>query len=186
MRDEQIVDLYFARDEQAITETDRKYGSYCFSVANAVLNDREDAAEAVNDTWHRAWNSIPPHRPVALKLYLAKITRNLAFSAYRARCAYKRGGGETELALEELAGCVSGTGTAEDVVNVRELGQAIQRFLEDCPQRDRNIFIRRYFHVESAGQIAARYGLKEDNVNKILSRMRKKLKNHLTKEGYTL
>lgn len=186
MDDSKILELYLARDERAIGETDRKYGSYCFRVANAILNDREDAAEVVNDTWYQAWNSIPPQRPAVLKLYLAKITRNLAFSAYRSRRAGKRGGGEMELALEELGDCVGTSGNAEDAVNARELAAAIQSFLGTLPQRDRHIFIRRYFHVDSVETIALQYGLKSDSVHQILSRTRRKLKTHLIKEGYIL
>lgn len=184
MNDDQILDLYFARDERAITETDTKYGAYCLQVADRILSDSLDAEEAVNDTWLRAWNTIPPKRPSVLKLYLAKITRNLAFSKYRALTAEKRGGGEIALALDELAGCI---GTEEDIgsrLNKQELTESIQRLLEGVPPRDRNIFIRRYFFVESTADIAARYGLKESNVLMILTRVRKKLKEHLIKEGY--
>lgn len=101
MDDKLILDLYFARDEQAITETERKYGSYCYHVANRILDNREDSKETVSDTLLRTWHSIPPHRPDFLKLFLAKITRNLAFSRWRASAAIKRGGGEMELAEKD-------------------------------------------------------------------------------------
>ena len=106
MEDEAILDLYFARDEAALAETNRKYGSYCFTVANAVLDCREDAEETVSDTLLRTWDAIPPQRPKYLRLFLAKIARNLAFTRWRKKNARRRGGGETELALEELAGCI--------------------------------------------------------------------------------
>ena len=108
MDDNAIIELYFARDEQAITETDRKYGSYCYGIANRILSSREDCEETLSDTYYHTWNAIPPQRPDVFKLFLAKITRNLAFSRWRKLSAAKRGGGETELVLEELAGCIPG------------------------------------------------------------------------------
>lgn len=184
MKDEKIIDLYFARDEMAITETDIKYGSYCFSVANNILNSREDSEEAVSDTWLRAWTTIPPQRPGVLKMYLAKITRNLAFSVYRTRTAAKRGGGEMELALEELDRCLPSRVSVESTVNAKELGRAVRAFLDTVSEREQNIFIRRYFFVEEIGEIAVRYGMKTVNVQKILSRTRQKLRKFLIQEGY--
>lgn len=186
MQDDQIVELYIARDQRAVTETELKYGVYCLQVANNILRDQQDSEEAVNDTWLRAWNSIPPQRPEILKLFLAKITRNLAFSRYRARTAEKRGGGEMLLALEELSDCVGSDDRPESALEMRELTGAIQRFLETAQPRDRHIFIRRYFFVDTTADIARRYGLKESNVLMILTRIRKKLKTHLIKEGYWL
>lgn len=183
MHDNQIVDLYIARDERAIGETNQKYGTYCLQVANHILSDRQDAEETVNDTWLRAWNSIPPNRPGVLKLYLAKITRNLSFSRYRAQTAQKRGGGEIMVALDELAECVGNGEDIESRLDRQELTASIQRLLKTVSLRDRNIFIRRYFFVESIADIAQRYGLKESNVLMILTRVRKKLKEHLIKEG---
>ena len=107
MNDEQILDLYFARDEQAVAETDRKYGGYCFTLANSILHSDQDAEETVSDTYLRAWNTIPPKRPGIFKMFLAKITRNLAFSRWRSMNAEKRGGGEMTLVLEELDDCSS-------------------------------------------------------------------------------
>lgn len=186
MQDDQILELYINRDERAVAETDLKYGLYCMQVADSILQDQQDSEETVNDTWLRAWNSIPPHSPQILKLFLAKITRNLAFSRYRARTAQKRGGGQIEQALEELSDCVSACDDPESAFEVRELTASIQRLLETISTRDRNVFIRRYFFVESTEDIARRYGLKESNVHMILTRTRKKLKTHLLKEGYWL
>ena len=104
MSDEEIIALYFARDEQALAQTDAKYGPYCFSLANAILPSREDAEEALNDTYLKAWQTMPPKKPAVLRLFLAKITRNLAFSRWRNLTAQKRGGGEMQLLLDELAG----------------------------------------------------------------------------------
>ncbi|MBE6923943.1 MAG: RNA polymerase sigma factor [Ruminococcaceae bacterium] len=186
MNDDQILDLYFARDERAIRETNETYGAYCMQVAERILCDRQDAEEMVNDTLLRAWHTIPPKRPVVFKLYLAKIVRNLAFSRYRARAAEKRGGGELTLALEELSECVGGGDDPQERVDVKELTVAIQRFLDTVSPRDRKIFIRRYFFVESTADIASRFGLKESNVLMILVRVRKKLKGYLIKEGFWL
>lgn len=186
MEDNAILELYFAREERAIVETDRKYGGYCYSVANRILCSPEDSEETVSDTYWHTWNSIPPQRPGFLKLFLAKITRNLAFTRWRKLSAEKRGGGETELVLEELAGCIPGTEQIDDRLNARELAAAIRRFLDTLPERDQDIFLRRYFFVEDAEAIAVRYGMKRTNVNLILSRTRAKLKTYLAQEGYIL
>ena len=167
MEDNAIIELYFARDEQAITETDRKYGNYCYGIANRILCSCEDAEETVSDTYFHTWNAIPPQRPDVFKLFLAKITRNLAFSRWRKLTAAKRGGGETELVLEELA-------------------KTIRAFLDTLPQREQDLFLRRYFYLEDPQTIAQRHKIRRSNVNLILSRTRAKLKAYLTQEGYNL
>lgn len=186
MNDEQILDLYFARDEQAVAETDRKYGGYCFSLANSILHNDQDAEEAVSDTYLKAWNTIPPKRPGIFKMFLAKITRNLAFSRWRGRNAEKRGGGEMELVLEELEDCIAASGGVEDGLNAKELASAIRSFLNTLPAREQDIFLRRYFFVEESGVIAQRYGMKSATVLRTLSRTREKLKKYLTQEGYAV
>ena len=186
MEDNAILDLYFARDEQAIMETDRKYGGYCYSIANRILNSEDDSEETVSDTYLRAWNAIPPQRPAFFKLFLAKIARNLAFTRWRKQTAAKRGGGETELVLEELAGCIPGPERIDDQLNAWELAKTIRSFLDTLPKREQDIFLRRYFYVEDADAIAQCYGTKRANVNLILSRTRNKLKTYLTQEGYYL
>ncbi len=186
MEDEQILDLYFARDEQAVAETDRKYGAYCFSLANTILHNAEDAQETVSDTYLQTWNAIPPQRPNVLKLFLAKITRNLAFTRWRKNTAQKRGGGELELVLEELEGCIASAGSVEDRLNGQELASAIRTFLDTLPRREQDIFLRRYFFVEETGVIAARYGMKPGTVRRSLSRTRSKLKHYLMQEGYAV
>ncbi len=184
MEDEAILDLYFARSEQAVAETDRKYGRYCFTLANAILNDAQDAEEAVSDTYLKAWNTIPPKRPQVFRMFLAKITRNFAFSRWRSNTAAKRGGGETALVLEELAGCLAASGSVEDRVNARDLAQSIRDFLDTLPNREQDIFLRRYFFLEDSAAIASRYAMKPATVLRTLSRTREKLRAHLTKEGY--
>lgn len=186
MEDEQILDLYFARDQQAVVETDRKYGGYCFSLANNILNNTQDAEETVSDAYWQTWNAIPPKRPGVFRMFLAKITRNLAFSRWRRYTAHKRGGGELELVLEELEGCIAAAGNVEDGLNARELEKTIRSFLDTLPERDQDIFLRRYFFVEESDTIARRYNMRPATVLKILSRTRMKLKKYLTQEGYYL
>ena len=186
MEDQEILELYFARDEQAIAETDRKYGSYCYSVANRILCSKEDSEETVSDTYLRAWNAIPPQRPTFLKLFLAKITRNLAFTRWRKLSATKRGGGATELVLEELSECIPGPERVDDQLNAWELAKTIRSFLNSLSRREQDIFLQRYFYAEDADTIAQCYGMKRQNVNLILSRTRAKLKSYLMQEGYYL
>lgn len=186
MEDEEILDLYFARDEQAVVETDKKYGGYCFTLANGILNSRQDAEETVSDTYWKAWTAIPPKRPSVFKMFLAKITRNLAFSRWRSLSADKRGAGEMELVLTELESCIPAPGGVEDRMNAKELVAAIRRFLNTLPAREQDIFLRRYFFVEESGIIAKRYGMKPATVLRTLSRTREKLKTYLTQEGYAV
>lgn len=184
MEDRQIVELYRQRNTDAIKETDSKYGAYCFSIADNILHSPEDAEECVNDTWLNAWNTIPPQKPVKLRMFLAKITRNLSFNRFNARSAQKRGGGETALVLDELAECLASESDVESAYDAKELGQCIQRFVRALPEREGNVFLRRYFFTEPVAAIAKRCGLTENNVMVILSRTRKKLKTHLIKEGF--
>lgn len=184
MEDTKILDLYFARDEQAVKETDRKYGAYCFSLANSILQNKQDAEEAVSDTYWKVWTAIPPKRPAVLKLYLAKITRNVSFSRWRNLRAEKRGGGEMPLVLEELSLCIAAHGSVEDSVNGKELARAIRSFLDTLSPREQDIFLRRYFFVEESERIACRYGMKTATVQRTLARTRTKLKNYLMQEGY--
>lgn len=186
MEDTKIIDLYFARDEQAIAETDKKYGRYCFVLANSILSNVQDAEEAVSDTYLKTWNAIPPHRPAVFRLFLAKITRNLAFTRWRGLNAEKRGGGTMALVLEELSECVAAPGSVEDGVNGKELAKAIRSFLNTIPPREQDIFLRRYFFVEESEAIARRYGMKPATVLRTLSRTRSKLKQYLSKEGYAV
>lgn len=140
----------------------------------------------MSDTYLKAWNAIPPKRPGIFKMFLAKITRNLAFSRWRAYSAEKRGGGEMELVLEELEGCLAAPGGVEDAMNAKELARAIRVFLDTLPQREQDIFLRRYFFVEDSETIARRYGMKPATVLRTLSRTRMKLKRYLLKEGYAV
>lgn len=184
MEDSKIVELYLEKNENAIRETDSKYGAYCFTIADNILHDREDSEECVNDTWLKTWNSIPPHKPTRLRMFLAKITRNLSFNRFNSRTAAKRGGGEIVLVLDELAECIACESDITSEYEARELGQCVRRFVRSLPEREGNIFVRRYFFTEAISEIADRYDLSENNVAVILSRTRKKLKNDLIREGF--
>lgn len=186
MEDTKIIELYNNRDESALFETDAKYGGFCFTIAFNILNDKSDSEECVNDTWHRTWNSIPPARPSNLKGFLGRITRNLALDRYKYFHRKKRGGNETELALEELGVSVSDYRSPEDEVLLKELGKRISLFLEGLSDRDKNIFIARYYFVYPVSEIAKRLSLNEKYVANILSRTRVKLKKYLMKAGYEL
>ena len=184
MEDSQIIELYWQKDADAIMETANKYGAYCFTIAENILHNTEDSEECVNDTWLHAWNIIPPQKPNVLRMFLAKITRNLSFDRFHARKAEKRGGGEIVLVLDELAECLAGGSDVEAAYEAAELEQCICCFVRALPERDRNVFVRRYFFTEPISAIAERYSLTVNNVTVILSRTRKKLKTELMKEGY--
>ena len=184
MRDEEIISLYLDRDEQAIQASMNTYGSYCGKIARNILKIQEDAEEAVSDTWLHAWNAIPPTRPNSLRVFLGRITRNLSLSLWRRKMADCRGGCEIDLALDELSECVGDDSNPELLVQTRELGRCVNDFLRTESDNSRVIFIRRYFYLESSKEIALRLGISDSNVRMILSRTRKRLKDHLKKEGY--
>lgn len=184
MEDRQIVDLYFARNEAAIAETDKKYGRYCHAIAYGILYSDEDAKEVVNDTYLKAWNTIPPRRPDPLKPYVGMISRQLALNTYEKQHAQKRAG-QVPLALEELSECVSGQGEG-DVEESVAVADALNRFLLTLPERTRKIFIRRYFYMSATAEIAKDFGLKESNVTMLLLRARRKLEQFLKKEGFDI
>lgn len=184
MEDRQIIEPYWQKNADAISETSRKYGGYCFAIADHILNNTEDSEECVNDTWLHAWNAMPPQKPNVLRMFLAKITRNLSVNRFNARSAEKRGGGEIFLVLDELADCLAGESDVEREYEGRELEQCIRCFVRGLPERDGNVFVRRYFFTEPVASVAERYGLTENNVMVILSRTRKKLRLKLVKEGY--
>lgn len=184
MEDSQIVELYWQKSEDAIKETDCKYRGYCFAIANHILCNRQDAEECVNDTWLNTWNAIPPQKPKVLQIFLAKITRNLSFNRFNARSAQKRGSGEIILVLDELAECLSSESDVENEYAAKELGQHIRLFVRALPEKECNVFVRRYFFTDPVREIAKRYRLTENHVMVILSRTRKKLKQYLIKEGF--
>lgn len=184
LNDEKIVSMYLARDEKAISASSDKYGKYCFAVANNILGNDEDSRECVNDTWLRAWNSIPPAKPSVLKLFLAKITRNLAFDRYKKSHAQKRG--EFEALLGELEECILSVTDTESEYSQKELGETITAFLSSLSSRERDIFAGRYYFGFSVRQIAKKRLMSENSVSAVLSRTRKKLKAYLCEKGYTI
>ena len=184
MTDDKIIQLFFQRKEVAIEETQKKYGSYCFKIANNILNNREDSEECLNDTWLKAWESIPPTRPTYLNLFLAKITRNFAINTYRSKHTHKRGKGEMALVLDELEECITGETDVETLYIAEELQSSINKFVRGLSEKDGNVFIRRYFYADSIKDISNRYHISENNVRVMLNRTRNKLKLRLEKEGY--
>lgn len=184
MEDRQIIQLYWNRDEQAIQSSIDTYGSYCQHIANTILTDRLDVEEAVADTWLQAWNAIPPQWPEHLRLFLGRLTRNLALSIWRRNHAQSRGGGQVQLALEELGECVGADPSPEALVDTRELARCVSGFLQRVPLRQRQVFLRRYFYLEDTRTIARLCGMGEGAVRMTLSRLRKRLREHLIQEGY--
>lgn len=183
LEDSKIIDLYWAREEQALAETDAKYGNYCRTIARNILRNFEDTEECVSDTWLHAWNSMPPQRPGILSAFLGRITRNLSFDRCKYQQAAKRGGGALPLALDELGECIPASGRVEHELEQKELAAAIDRFLRTLPEKDCNLFLRRYWYVDSISVIADRYGMKENTVKSILFRTREKLRKFLGEEG---
>ena len=183
LEDSKIIKLFWDRDENAIKEVSDKYSAYCRSIAHNILGNVGDAEECVNDTFLQAWNSIPPHKPLFLRAFLGKITRNLSFNRYNYNNAKKRGRGEIALVLDELTECI-GISSVENEIEAKELSAFINKFIRTLPHRDGNIFIRRYYFTESVKSISDRYGISENNVSVILNRTRAKLKKQLIKEGY--
>ena len=186
MEDIEIIRLYQNRSESAISESDKKYGRYCFTVANNILADREDSEECVNDTWLRTWNVIPPKCPERLKMFFAKITRSLSLDKLRHKNRKKRGEGELSLALDELRECVSGGNNVDYSIDEKLLSESIDAFLREIPKRDRQLFLLRYFFTEPVSKIAPRFGMSENAVSVSLHRTREKLKEHLKKEEFSL
>lgn len=184
MEDQKIMDLYWKRSESAIVETDAKYGKFCYGLAMNVLNNREDAEESVSDTYFATWNALPPNRPAYLMAFLGKLTRRIAIDRWRGLSAKKRGGGQIQLCLEELADCASTAPGVEEAAVSKEACAALNRFLDQLPQEERTIFVRRYFLMDPVADISRSFGYTEDKVRSMLGRTRKKLYTRLTKEGY--
>ena len=169
MEDEEIVQLYFDRKEQAIEESAKKYGAYCSTIARNILTAQEDIEECVNDTWLHAWNAMPPHRPKRLSTFLGKIARNLSFDRYKSQHRAKRGGNTMELVLDELAECVSGGETPEQRI-----------------QEKRYQFLLRYWYAASITEIAKRFHKTENQISVNLFRTRQQMMAYLEERGYSL
>ncbi len=186
MLDEQIVELYWKRDESAIRVTEDRYGNYLFKIAYNILSDREDSKESVNDTYLRAWYSIPPHRPQILSTYLGKITRELSIDIFRKRNRLKRKNSQYTIALSELEECVSIGESTEDQIEVKLLGEAINSYLREISPTARKLFIGRYYFMDSLKEVAFYCGMTETKAKSILYRTRIGLKAYLQKEGFDL
>ena len=182
LEDSKIISLFFERSEQAVEELNRKYGNTIRKTAANILSDRLDVEECVNDTYLRAWNSIPPQKPNPLVSYVCKIVRNLAIDRYHANKAEKRNG-SFDLVIEEMEDCIPSEMNVETEYEAKELASAINRFLSNLSREDRFIFVRRYWYGDSVTDLAA---MTDGNANRIsvrLFRLREKLKNTLMKEG---
>ncbi len=186
MEDKQIIELFWMRVETAIAETSNKYGKYCYYIAYNILHNEQDSEECVNDTYLRAWNTIPPQKPNNLATYLGKITRNVALDKYRYYKREKRGQGQVMFVLEELEECLPAEKDTEQEVSEKILADAINSFLRTLPVEKRKIFMRRYWYFSSVGEIARDFSLSESNVKVILLRTRNKLKDFLEREGIVL
>lgn len=186
MDDKQIVDLYWARTENAISETAHKYGKYCHYIAYNILHNDEDSEECVNDSYLKVWNVIPPQRPSKLSTFLGKITRNLALDRYKYNTREKRGSGQMPLVIDELAECISATDSTNQVIDDMVLADCFNRFLATLPVETRKIFMRRYWYFSSIKEIATDFSISESSVKMTLLRTRSKLKQLLEKEGFEL
>ncbi len=173
MDDKTIIDLIFARDEAAIREADKAHGQKCFTTAMRILDNRADAEECVNDTWLKAWQSIPPAKPRSLSAYLCRISRNLAINAYHARKNHA-----FDVALDELAECL-----AVDERYADALAGHLNDFLAALPSLERRLFMGRYWHAYSVGRLAGAYGMTPNAVSLRLMRTREKLRAYLEERG---
>ena len=185
MEDQKIVELYWERSEKAILHTQEKYGRYCHSIAFNVLNSDEDAEECVNDTYVKAWESMPPHRPERLSTFLGKLTRGIAINRYIHNHAQKRSKG-TELILEEVAELIPDPDSERPMSDELALRQAINGFMATLPESTRILFVRRYWYMSAVRDIARDMGMTQSNVKVTLMRTRSKFKAYLEKEGITV
>lgn len=183
MEDEKIINLLWQRSESAIAGIDQKYGRYCFSVSHRILNNPQDAEECVSDTYLATWNQIPPKRPGSLPAFLGRITRNLSISRWRNLSAQMRGGGEIEIALDELEECLIAPFDMDKELERKELESAISAFCDELSQQDRIVFLKRYYFLSTVPEIAEEMGFSQPKVKSILHRSREKLRKQLEKEA---
>lgn len=183
MTDQKLIELYFARSEDAITETAKQYGPLCYTISYNILSNREDAEECVNDTYLSAWNHIPPTRPHSFSVYLSKITRNLSLDRWRQTHAGKRGKGQVSAAAEELEYCLTKGDDPETAYIHKELTQILNEFLGILPHVERKVFVSRYWYLEPIGDIANNFGFTVPKVKNMLMRTRRKLKRYLEQKG---
>ena len=186
MTDNDIIMLFWDRDEQAISRTKEKYQSYLYKISVNILCDEQDVRECLNDTYLSVWNSIPPNRPKDFKAYIGRIARNISLNKFKAEKTKKRGGSQTKAVLCELDECVSTTFGVEDSVNEKELTALIEEFLRSQPKLKLNLFVKRYWYMNSIKEISSEFNMSEGKVTAILCRMRKDLKIILETEGFNL
>ena len=184
MDDTSIIDLFWARKEEAIAETDRIYGRRLHVLSDRILNSREDARECVNDTYFKTWQAIPPQRPKQFYSFLAAICRHLSFHRLDWRMAAKRNGEVVSLS-QEMEQCIPDAVRQRELEG-KEIGRIMNAFLERLPKETRLIFLRRYWHLDTVAEIAARYSITESKVKMQLSRTRTKLRAHLEQEGISV
>ena len=185
MKDDQIIALFFARSQQALTELDRKYGAVCSAVARNILKNPQDAEECVNDAYLGVWNTIPPQHPNPLLTYLCRIVRNRSIKRYHANTAQKRNS-SYDVALDELAQSIPTLETVESTLSAQELTQLLDTFLAGLDPRNRMLFVRRYWYADDIPALAERFHMSRNSVSIRLSRIRKKLRDYLQKEGVSL
>lgn len=183
MQDNEIVELYFNRNEGAISATDEKYGAYLTKIAYNITSDTEDSKEAVNDTYLAAWNAIPPQKPSVLRTFLSKITRRISIDIVRKSSRKKREGSQYEITLTELEGCI-GREDTQNEIEAKILGEAINAFLRSLSSDARNAFICRYYFIDSMRDTAKHLGMTEAKLKSLLFRTRNSLREHLKKEGF--
>ena len=186
MEDEEIVALYWERDEAAIRETQRKYGKRLRRIVHGILSDPEDRKESLNDTYMRAWNSMPPHKPPVLPAYLATLARRAAIDLYRKNTRDKRKASEYTVSLSELGQCVTAGDVTVQSVDMALLAEAIDEYLHTLPAKTRILFMRRYYFADSMRQAAAFCGMSESKAASLLYRVRIGLKNYLIEKGFTV
>ncbi len=185
LEDNEIIELFWQRSQQAIAETDGKYGGRLQSLSMNILHDREDAEECVNDTYHATWNTLPPQRPNYFFAYLAKLARNFSFGKYDYYHAQKRNVTVVELS-DEIENCIPSPNDLEQKMDSKEIGRIISEFLYTQPPEMRMVFVRRYWYMESVKDISLAFHSSESKVKSILFRMRNRLREHLEKEGVHL
>lgn len=185
MDDKQIIDLFFARAEEAISEVSAKYGRLCRCIADNILSSREDSEECVNDTWFGLWRAIPPQRPGKLSVFAGRVTRNLALKKYEYLSAAKRTA-EAVCSLEELGECVSGGNYVENELENRRIEAAIDDFLWSQGEEKRSVFLLRYWYFDSIDTICQKTGYSRSKVKSMLFQLRQKLRAYLEKEGITI
>lgn len=183
MEDSKIIDLFYARSEQAIMELSQKYGAVCAKIARNILNSELDAEECVNDAYLGAWNTIPPQRPNPLLTYICRIVRNLSIKKYHSNTSAKRNS-YYDVALDELEDCLSSCETVEDTLSAKEFAHVLDDFLDTLDAESRVMFVRRYWYSDPISSIADRLRMSNNNVSVRLSRIRSRLKKYLRKEGF--